>query len=135
MIFGRSQVFAACVLAVVGCSASTSHTTRGGVYTADQAMRGKDVYAGMCVSCHAGMGNHTGPVFRARWGGQNVQDLYRFISENMPKIDPGTLSSDEYVSVVAYLFQLNGMPAGATPLPTDTTVLKAITIDTTAPRR
>ena len=135
MIAGRSLVFAMCVLAGSACGASSPHTTRGGVYSVDQARRGKDVYAGMCVSCHAGMGNHTGPVFRARWGGHDVEELYRFISENMPKNDPGTLSPDEYASVVAYLFELNGMPAGTTPLTTDSTVLKAITIDTTGLKR
>jgi mono/diheme cytochrome c family protein len=122
----------ACVLAGIGCGNARAHK---GVYTAEQATRGKDVYAGMCLSCHAGMGNHTGPVFRARWGGHDVQELYGFISENMPKNDPGSLSPDEYASVVAYLLQLNGMPAGPTPLPSDTVALKTMTIDTTATTR
>jgi mono/diheme cytochrome c family protein len=125
-------MFAACALASIGCDNASSPK---GVYTAEQATRGKDVYAGMCLSCHAGMGNHTGPVFRARWGGHNVQELYGFISENMPKNDPGSLSPDEYTSVVAYLLQLNGMPAGAKPLPADTVALKTMTIDTTATKR
>jgi mono/diheme cytochrome c family protein len=131
MIFRWPLVLAACAVAGIGCGGSR----RAAVYTAEQAARGKDVYAGMCMSCHAGMGNHTGPVFRARWGGHDIEELYGFISDNMPKNDPGTLSPEEYASVVAYLLQLNGMPAGPTPLPTDTLVLKTMTIDTMAPKR
>ena len=101
-----------------------------GVYTADQATKGKDVYAGMCNSCHAGMGNHTGPVFRARWGGHPLAELYNFISLNMPKNDPGTLTAEDYTAVTAYLLQANGMPAGKTPMTADTLVLAGITIDT-----
>ena len=122
----------ACVLAGIGCGNSSAPKA---IYTAEQATRGKDVYAGACVSCHAGMGNHTGPIFRARWGGRSVVELYQYVSENMPKNDPGSMSPDEYASVVAYLLQLNGMPAGATPLPTDTVALKTMTIDTTATKR
>jgi mono/diheme cytochrome c family protein len=125
-----SLLAVASALAGAGCSADASRATHAGVYTAEQAARGKDVYAGMCVSCHAGMGNHTGPVFRARWGGHDVQELYRFISENMPKNDPGSLAPYECAAVVAYLLQLNGMPAGRTPLPTDTLALKRMAIDT-----
>jgi mono/diheme cytochrome c family protein len=135
MIHGWRMMFAACALAGVGCSGQPHGATPLGVYTTEQAARGKDVYAGMCLSCHAGMGNHTGPVFRARWGGRDVQQLYGFISENMPKNDPGTLSPDEYAAVVAYLLQLNGIPAGSTPLPIDTMQLKAITIDTLVSKR
>ena len=85
------------------------------------------VYAGMCISCHQGMGNHTGPIFRARWGGHDLQELYGYITENMPKNDPGSLSPQEYISVVADLLQqFHGMPPGNAPLTTDTMALKAI---------
>jgi mono/diheme cytochrome c family protein len=125
--------FTACALAGLGCVPGAPHSTRSGVYTTEQAARGQDIYAGMCISCHAGMGNHTGPVFRARWGGHDLLEMYRFISENMPKNDPGTLSPDEYTSVMAFLLQLNAMPAGPRPLLADTTALKAIILDTIAP--
>ena len=99
-----------------------------------QAAHGSDVYAGMCVSCHAGLGNHVGPPFRARWGGATLFDLYRFMSTNMPQDDPGSLPPDDYVAVIAYLLQMNGMPAGKAALVADTTVLASIRYDTLTTR-
>ena len=128
-----TTLIAALALAVSGCvNSGNPHSTLAGVYTAEQAAHGKDVYAASCISCHAGMGNHTGPVFRIRWGGYSLQELNSFISTNMPKNDPGTLSPDDYIAVIAYLMQLNKMPAGKTALPVDTTALKAIIYDTVA---
>ena len=116
-------------------AASAAHSTQDGVYTVEQATRGKDVYAGNCVSCHAGMGNHVGPVFRKWWGGHDLLEMYRFMSNNMPKNDPGVLAPEEYLSVMAYLLQMNNMPAGQKPLTIDTVALKAIIYDTTATKR
>jgi mono/diheme cytochrome c family protein len=121
---------------VSGCNhAANPHSTLSGVYTTEQALRGAKTYGLVCESCHVGMGNHTGPAFRKRWGGGNVFDLYQFISYNMPKNDPGSLSPDEYADVTAYLLQMNGMPAGKTALATDSMVLKSLTYDTVATRR
>lgn len=133
-----SLLIAGTALASLACGRSTDehpHSTLAGAYSAEQAKRGMDVYAGMCVSCHAGMGNHVGPVFRAWWGGHDLLEMYRFISNNMPKNDPGALAPDEYLAVIAYLLQMNGMPAGKTPLSVDTLALKAIIYDTSATTR
>ncbi len=74
------------MLIVSGCNrAANPHSTLSGVYTAEQATRGAKTYGMQCESCHAGMGNHTGPAFRKRWGGGSVFDLYQFISYNMPE--------------------------------------------------
>jgi mono/diheme cytochrome c family protein len=135
MAVRSTTVFISCTLTLLGCHAGPPRSTLAGVYTAEQAAHGKDVYAGMCMTCHAGMGNHVGPVFRARWGGHDLQELYGYIGDNMPKNDPGSLSPDDDASVVAYLLQLNAMPAGKTPLSTDTTMLKTIRIDTVATKR
>ena len=52
---------------------------------------------------------------------------------------PGSLSDDEYKRVTAYILKLNGFPAGADPLPADTSALKLIRIampsDTAKPPR
>ena len=114
-------------------AASSSRSTRTGVYTRAQATRGRAVYAGMCQSCHS-PASHTGVTFANWWNGHPASDLFGFISERMPKNDPGSLSGEQYADVVAYLFQMNGMPPGKTELPADSTALSAIRIDTT-PRR
>jgi S-disulfanyl-L-cysteine oxidoreductase SoxD len=98
------------------------------VYTAAQAGRGADVYAGMCRSCHA-PASHSGPTFARTWNGRTLGELFRYVSEQMPKNDPGGLAPDQYADVLAYLLRMNAMPAGAAELPADAAALAAIRID------
>ena len=102
-------------------------TTKSGIYTPEQAARGKDVYAGSCKSCHTAE-SHTGPVFEAIWNRKSLADLYGFIRDRMPKNEPGSLSAQEYTDVVAYLLRMNRMPTGQHELPADSTALKDIRI-------
>jgi mono/diheme cytochrome c family protein len=107
-------------------------STRLGVYTDAQASEGYDVYLGMCNSCHAGLGNHSGDVFKQRWGDRALSDLFDYITEYMPKNDPGSLSPEDNVRVMAYLLKVNGMPAGKVALPTDRAALEQLWMDTTS---
>lgn len=99
-----------------------------GVYTAAQAAKGKDTYAGLCQSCHA-PATHTGPDFYGKWGGKPLSELYVYIATLMPQTDPGSLTGDEYAQVLAYLLKMNGMPAGPDALPADSVALKTIMFD------
>jgi mono/diheme cytochrome c family protein len=105
-------------------------TTRSGVYTVAQAERGFDVFTTYCKSCHTPE-THSGPAFRANWTNKRLYDLFVFVSEKMPKNDPGSLSPQEYTDVLSYVLRLNRMPAGKTELPPDSTTLSAIRIVTT----
>lgn len=111
--------------------AKPERSTLAGVYSEKQAARGEDVYAGMCKSCHAAA-THTGVAFEKSWNGRSLSELFGFISTRMPKNEPGSLAPEEYVDVLAYLLKLNQMPAGASELPPDSTVLGGIRIDTHA---
>ena len=102
-------------------------STKDGVYTREQALRGQDVYAGNCKSCHAPE-SHTGVLFTSRWNGKPLLELYLYVRELMPKSDPGTLTPEEYAAVVAYMLRMNRLPVGDNELPTDTTTLKGIRI-------
>jgi hypothetical protein len=118
-------------------AASTPHrSTLTGVYSAEQASRGEELYAGMCKSCHT-TASHTGVAFQKSWDGRSLSDLFVYISTKMPKNEPGSLAPEEYADLLAYLLKLNQMPVGAAELPPDTIVLGAIRIDTRAasPRR
>lgn len=95
---------------------TATRSTRAGVYTAQQADRGRATYDAMCASCHD-RASHSGATFTRAWQGRTLWDLYSLVSETMPKSDPGTLSEQEYVQVLAYLLRLNGLPAGTEPLP------------------
>lgn len=106
----------------------STRSTLAGVYSADQAARGRETYEAMCQSCHLPV-THTGPAFTQAWQGRPLWELFRYIRELMPKNEPGTLTLRETTQVLAYLLQMNGMPAGSTELPGNTTVLKTIRID------
>jgi mono/diheme cytochrome c family protein len=104
-------------------------TTLSGVYTAEQASRGKDVYAGACKSCHTPV-SHTGATFNKWWRGKQLSDLFGFISTNMPKNDPGSLAPEDVADVTAYLLKMNAMPVGPAELPPDVDSLKKFRIET-----
>src|SRR5688500_10041256 len=65
-------------------------TTAGGVYTAAQAARGEQLYMNVCVSCHPA-GTYAQQAFRDKWNGAAVSQLFDFVSNTMPKNEPGTL--------------------------------------------
>jgi mono/diheme cytochrome c family protein len=107
-------------------------TTQAGVYTAEQADRGKDVYAGSCKSCHS-PASHTGATFNKWWRGKQLSDLYGFVATKMPKNDPGSLSAEDAADVVAYLLKMNAMPVGTGELVPDIDSLRVFRIETRRP--
>jgi len=109
-------------------STPDSPSTLSGVYTDEQASRGKDVYAGSCRSCHT-PASHTGATFNKWWRGKRLSDLFGFISERMPKNDPGSLAPEDVADVMAYLLKMNAMPVGPNELPADVDSLKKYRIE------
>ena len=109
--------------------ASAAPSTLSGVYTAEQAARGKDVYAGNCRSCHTPQ-SHTGEMFATWWKGKTLAALFTFVSTQMPKNDPGSLAPEDAADVVAYLLQMNAMPAGKTEIYPDADSLRKFRIET-----
>jgi mono/diheme cytochrome c family protein len=108
-----------------------------GVYTADQAKRGADLYAKSCASCHGdeleGEGQApplTGSEFMGNWNKQVVDDLFEIVKSTMPADKPGSLSRAVDADILSYIFQMNGFPAGKTELPSDAESLKRIHIET-----
>lgn len=86
-----------------------------GVFTEDQAGRGRSTFRSTCSACHYSSEFH-GSDFQYKWGRRTVGDLFKNVSENMPDDAPGSLSESEYVDVVAYILQLNGFAAGSMEL-------------------
>lgn len=115
-----------------GRTGATS-STADGIYTTLQANSGADIYAMLCQSCHSAE-SHTGAPFRNKWVGRSLADLYTYISTEMPKAEPGSLSEQEYALVLAYMLRMNGMPAGRRALSSDSTALSAIRIEMPAAR-
>ena len=99
-----------------------------GVYTVAQAARGGDVYTNSCGQCHT-MGQHSGTAFATAWNNRRLFDLYEIVHNTMPLDNPGGLTEQEYIDVIAYMLQLNGVPAGKTSLSADAAKLKGLRID------
>lgn len=106
----------------------TGPSTLNGVYTAEQADRGKAVYVGTCKSCHT-PDTHTGATFAKFWKGKQLSDLFNFVASRMPKNDPGSLAIEDVADVTAYLLKLNAMPVGPGELPPDADSLKKVRIE------
>ena len=103
-------------------------STLVGVYTDEQAGRGKEVYAGSCKSCHSAT-SHTGATFAKWWKGKQLSELFNFIATRMPKNDPGSLAIEDVADVTAYLLKMNAMPVGSGELPPDADSLKKFRIE------
>jgi hypothetical protein len=104
-------------------------TTLSGVYTLEEAVAGKELFAGLCTSCHP-IATHSTGEFRRKWQGRPLSELFIYMRTLMPKNDPGSLADEDYAVALAYLLQANRMPAGKTYLSTDTLELRKIRIDT-----
>jgi S-disulfanyl-L-cysteine oxidoreductase SoxD len=90
-------------------------TVRDGVYSAEQARRGRAIYDAKCASCHDGgtMGPELwGDSFLAEWDNKTVGAFYARIQTTMPEDAPGSLSEGDVLDVVAYVLQTNGFKAG-----------------------
>ena len=102
-------------------------STLDGVYSTEQADRGKDVYMGTCRSCHTAA-FFTGPNFENHWKGKALSDLYTYVATKMPGNDPGSLSSDAVADVLAFMLQVNKLPAGANEIYPEADSLKRFRI-------
>lgn len=117
------------VVALLGaCSASAppeaapAPSPGGGLYSEAQAGRGRDAFRASCAECHYSS-EFRGSQFQFAWRRRTVADLYVEIVRNMPEDAPGSLESQVYVDVVAYILELNGFPPGGGELPADEAVL------------
>jgi len=125
----------------VASAAQQPKTVADGVYTREQAERGKKGYTVFCEGCHAAdlSGNNSGdsgapPLRRDGFmAGSDANALLTKISQTMPFDAPGSLPKNDYLDILAYIFQENGFPAGSAPLPGDAAQLGAIRIIRVAP--
>jgi mono/diheme cytochrome c family protein len=106
-------------------TAQTEKTVWSGIYTEEQATRGKEKADAECATCHgANMAGDlaptlTGDDFIGHWYDAKLSELVGTITQTMPASAPGSLKPEEYADVVAYVLQLNGFPAGMETLVVD----------------
>ena len=110
-------------LAAVVTRAQAPKTVWDGVFTSEQAARGRLAFAGECAECHGpnlqgGEGKAlTGDQFWKDWKERSVDELLTFVRTNMPfddaGIKKGTLPQSTYIDIVAHILNTNGFPAGS----------------------
>ncbi|HTQ31685.1 MAG TPA: cytochrome c [Opitutaceae bacterium] len=118
----------------------TAKTTLDGVFTGDEAARGKTVYTNNCSACHmedlSGSGQAlplAGDAFMDIWEGQTMNDFFQLVQGTMPQDKPGSLTADQTLDVMSYILQYNKFPAGKDELKNDPDALKGILITKKAP--
>lgn len=114
-----------------------------GVYTDEQAERGRGTFVGQCSQCHGTRGDGREGVdpdqqaapslvkadLFGDWGGAPVAVWHLFASETMPLINPGGLDPQEYVDAFTYVLQLSEVPAGDEELVADPELLGTVVIE------
>jgi S-disulfanyl-L-cysteine oxidoreductase SoxD len=128
------------IVAATVC-AQQSASVWDGVYTQEQASRGKVVYQKECASCHGtaldGSGQApplSGADFKSNWNGQTADDLMEKMQTQMPADQPGRLTREQNADILAFLLMANGFPAGSKELPSDAASLRKIRFEATKPK-
>jgi alcohol dehydrogenase (cytochrome c) len=125
--------FAICAaIAALGISFAISaaqQPARPGIFTADQANAGRAIYQATCSSCHLPdmKGAFEAPPlaganFMNTWRNRPTSDLFNRIRTSMPISNPGSLSDQDAVNLVAYILQANGATPGTQALTPQTIV-------------
>jgi mono/diheme cytochrome c family protein len=91
-----------------------------GDYTSAQADHGARVFSNQCAQCHgAELQGQSGPALAGssfggvlQYSSMSGKQLFDFISTQMPKDAPGSLSTQQYLDVLAFILSKNGYPAG-----------------------
>jgi mono/diheme cytochrome c family protein len=132
----RVAIAAALLIGVILAQEAT-RSVWDGVYTEDQAGRGRVLYNEACASCHSDtlMGGEMSPPlaggeFLSNWNGLTLGDLFERIRTTMPQDKAGKLSREVNADILAYILSVNKFPAGKTELPHATEFLKQIRIET-----
>lgn len=120
------------ILFSVACAAEAADTpAEASKHTqtfAEQVERGQPLYAEHCASCHGdgGQGTDKGPRVVGLDQGAlplkapaqrkarkqdfvTVADVGEFVVANMPGDDPGSLTTDEYLAILAFDLEANGI--------------------------
>ena len=123
------------VVATIAQSAAPVKSVWDGVYSKEQADRGKKAYNSLCARCHGEtlLGNDAakplvGKEFLERWEGKPVSELVELTRTNMPSDGPGKLTRKQSTELATYVLSANSFPAGTNELAAELAILNTILI-------
>jgi mono/diheme cytochrome c family protein len=107
-----------------------------GIYTAEQAARGKPRFEASCSRCHniELVGSERGPALKGaaflnKYDNDNLGSLYTLIRDTMPRDGGAAVVSDEVkIDILSYILSRNDIPAGPDALKLDQNLLESIKI-------
>jgi cytochrome c len=118
--------------ATAACGPSQTTLASAEEDPADQWSRGVWLYGQNCASCHgeSGEGGDDTPPLAGngalpttpREGSNrraefhNAADVFTYVRAQMPQLDPGSLTDDQYWAILAYAFKEGGIALGKPPL-------------------
>jgi S-disulfanyl-L-cysteine oxidoreductase SoxD len=128
-------------------AAQSYRSVMEGVYTEEQAKRGREIYGDQCRLCHGRDLEGTyeshalvGDEFTSDWEGQDIFSLYERIRITMSAgasgrdgPAPPPLTRAQTADLVAFLLWFNRVPAGKAELSSNPEVLKQLRFETPAP--
>ena len=112
-------------------------TVKDGLYAAEQATRGAELYAKHCERCHTPekvpQGKKPGPPivgdkFLDTWRDRTVGELFDTILNTMPSDGTVTLTADQALDSTAHILKANGFPAGKAPMKNDDAMKTALIV-------
>jgi hypothetical protein len=121
----RMTLFLGSLLGIALSSAGQAGQVRSiteRVYSANQAMRGQEIYKAQCAECHGNaMQGDSGPPlvgdsFLANWSGRPLTALVDKIQKTMPFNSPGSLSRQQSIDLTANILQNDKFAAGEVDL-------------------
>ena len=106
-----------------------------GVFTSNQATRGKSAFETNCSRCHnvALIGSERGPAikgaaFLSHWEKDNLGGIFIKIRDTMPQGNSGTVTDDVKIDILSYILQQNGFPAGNDELKANLSSLEDVSL-------
>lgn len=109
-------------------TSGASASVYSGVYTAAQADRGDATQSRECAACHSSNDWAAGRVLGG-FSGRSAYDLVSHIRNTMPMDAPGRLTMEQYTDIVAFIFELNDIPAGDSELEPNEEALRMVEIE------
>jgi alcohol dehydrogenase (cytochrome c) len=135
-LLGLGIHFVQSLIAMTTCAVVvvTGQTPPIAPYTATQADAGRSAYQANCASCHLAdlAGRNEAPQlagsnFMRAWGTRTTSDLYTLIQATMPPGNGGSLGSETYANLVAFILEANGARAGSQSLePATNSVIRSV---------
>ncbi len=115
-------------IAQQGAPDGAPRSIRDGVYSARQVRRGTGIFEDVCSQCHEREQFADSGLIDA-WTGASVAELFTYVRNSMPEDSPGRLRLSEYADVLAFIFNINGLPTGETEMSSDAALLERILIE------